>query len=289
MRKTCLNILIFFSFSIIFFFLVTPSYACTINANPNSFSSDDDRDVKITTSDCNFQTSTKYTVFAHPKNVISGGLYANYAVDRKKPQDSRTIIANLNLLDRGIGKSNPGEWTLEVCSVESPLSDCSSQNNIVSKTSIMVEAAQTKNTPLLLAKQTTSPLTPCAQWGGWNGNQYLPLTDDEAKKYFKNGQLSPGNKVKCISVDTAIGTISTEPQAFVRSIFNLILGLAGGIALILIILSGYKFMASQGNPEATKAATEQLTSAIIGLLFIIFAFVILEMIGVDILQIPGFK
>ena len=73
-----------------------------------------------------------------------------------------------------------------------------------------------------------------------------------------------------------------------RSIFTLVLGLAGGIALILIMVSGYRFMVSSGNPEATKAATEQLTSAIVGLLFIIFSFVILQVIGVDILRIPGF-
>lgn len=94
---------------------------------------------------------------------------------------------------------------------------------------------------------------------------------------------------KCVAVDTAIGKISTEPQGFVRSIFSLVLGLSGGIALILIMISGYKMMSSGGNPEATKAATEQLTSAVIGLLFIIFAFVILQIVGVDILKIPGFN
>ena len=94
---------------------------------------------------------------------------------------------------------------------------------------------------------------------------------------------------ECIAVDTAVGIINTEPQGFVRSIFTLVLGLSGGIALILIIISGYKFMTSQGNPEKTKEATERLTSAIIGLLFIIFAFVILEIVGVDILKIPGFS
>lgn len=93
----------------------------------------------------------------------------------------------------------------------------------------------------------------------------------------------------CLEVDTAVGKISTEPQKFIQTIFKIVLGLAGGISLILIIVSGYKYMASQGNPEAIKAATEQLTSAIIGLLFIIFSFVILQIVGVDILQIPGFK
>jgi hypothetical protein len=90
------------------------------------------------------------------------------------------------------------------------------------------------------------------------------------------------------TIQTAIGPISTNPQSFTESIFNAILGIAGGIALLLIMVSGYKYMTSQGNPEAVKAATEQLTSAIIGLLFIILSFVILEIIGVDILKIPGF-
>lgn len=169
-------------------------------------------------------------------------------------------------------------------------------------------AAQAKNTPLSPDKQATL-LTPCGQWvyfyddeeGRCKDKILIPTLDPKDPKNncrlndlpIPTGDptyINPNFKNrKCIAVNTAIGNISTEPQEFVKSIFNLVLGLAGGIALILIIISGYKFMASSGNPEATKAATEQLTSAIIGLLFIIFAFVILEMIGVDILKIPGFK
>lgn len=87
---------------------------------------------------------------------------------------------------------------------------------------------------------------------------------------------------------TAIGEISTEPVGFVKSIFTIILSLSGGIALLLIILSGYKLMFSQGNPEKAQEAKETLTAAIVGLLFIIFSLVILQVIGVDILRIPGF-
>lgn len=94
---------------------------------------------------------------------------------------------------------------------------------------------------------------------------------------------------KCILVDTAIGKISTEPQKFVQGIFGIVLGLAGGIALILVMLAGYRFMASQGDPEKINDARQQLISAIVGLLFIIFSFVILQVIGVDILKIPGFN
>lgn len=87
---------------------------------------------------------------------------------------------------------------------------------------------------------------------------------------------------------TALGNISTDPGGFIKNILTILLSLAGGIALLLIIASGYRLMTSQGNPERVQAAREQLTSAIVGLLFIIFSLSILTIIGVDILKIPGF-
>lgn len=89
------------------------------------------------------------------------------------------------------------------------------------------------------------------------------------------------------SCSTALGDISTDPQGFVGRIFGILLSLAGGVAIILIIISGYRLMASGGNPEKVQQAREQLTSAIIGLLFVIFSLSILQFIGVDILHIPG--
>lgn len=94
---------------------------------------------------------------------------------------------------------------------------------------------------------------------------------------------------KCQAVDTALGQINVDPAKFIGRIFGILLGISGGIALILIIYSGYKLMLAQGNPEAIQGARETLTSAIVGLLFIIFSVVILKVIGVDILHIPGFK
>lgn len=134
-------------------------------------------------------------------------------------------------------------------------------------------------------------LPPCAHW-----EYAFPTGSPDFR--LNNIQIPTGNPEyidpnftnrKCVEVQTGIGPISTDPQEFVKSVFKIVLGMAGGIALILIMLSGYKFMASQGNPEAVKAAQEQLTSAVVGLLFIIFSFVILQVIGVDLLKIPGFQ
>jgi hypothetical protein len=143
------------------------------------------------------------------------------------------------------------------------------------------------------AEKVTS-LPPCKEWidssngGSLKPDEVLARINAANKSGATDDVKLLAADVQCTQEDTAVGPISTDAAGFVQSIFKIVLGLAGGIALILIIVSGYRYMASQGNPEAVKAATEQLTSAIIGLLFIIFSFVILQMVGVDILQIPGF-
>ena len=93
----------------------------------------------------------------------------------------------------------------------------------------------------------------------------------------------------CGAVNTAIGTISTDPQDFIQKMFTFVLTLASFGGIIIIIYSGYVLMTSGGNKEKIQGARETITSAILGLLFIIFSIVILEIIGVDILRIPGFQ
>lgn len=98
---------------------------------------------------------------------------------------------------------------------------------------------------------------------------------------------APGalNSITCTMINSAIGNIPTDIGGFVRLFFNVILWIAGAIALILIIISGYRFMTSRGNPEAVQNAQDQLTAALIGLIFIILAFVILQTIGTDFLGV----
>lgn len=93
----------------------------------------------------------------------------------------------------------------------------------------------------------------------------------------------------CDAVDTAIGAISTNPAGLVGSILRILLSLSGGIAVILIIAGGYQLVVSQGNPEKVKEARERIISAITGLILIIFSVLILQIIGVDLLGLPGFK
>lgn len=98
---------------------------------------------------------------------------------------------------------------------------------------------------------------------------------------FQNG--------KCTAIPTALGDLSTNPEGFIKSLFAALLSISGGIALLLIMKSGYVIMTANGKPEAIQSGRDQLVAAIVGLIFLIFSFVILQVIGVDVLRIPGFK
>lgn len=87
-------------------------------------------------------------------------------------------------------------------------------------------------------------------------------------------------------LNTAIGKIPCDPKGLAGKIFSLALGVAGGIALLLIIAGGYRIIASQGDPEALASGKEIITSAIAGLLFIIFSAALLRILGCNILGLP---
>lgn len=87
---------------------------------------------------------------------------------------------------------------------------------------------------------------------------------------------------------TVLGCLSSNPQDLVGTGLKYALGIAGVLALFLIILAGFQMMTSSGDPEKLASGRDLLVSSIIGLLIIIFSVVILQIIGVTILQIPGF-
>jgi len=89
---------------------------------------------------------------------------------------------------------------------------------------------------------------------------------------------------------TALGCITTSsPQEFIAWLLKSVIGIAGGIAFLLMLWGGFQIITSTGDPEKLNKGKEILTSAIIGLVVIIFSVFLLKLIGVDILQLPGFE
>lgn len=87
--------------------------------------------------------------------------------------------------------------------------------------------------------------------------------------------------------ETFFSNVPTQPSEIIPRIAQIILGIAGGIALLILIMAGYKLMTSKGKPESVQSAKEQITAAIVGLLFILMSFVIFQFIAADLLKVPG--
>ncbi len=106
------------------------------------------------------------------------------------------------------------------------------------------------------------------------------------------GKLAPASGKGCNNdngVETAIGCVPTEPVALIKGVLTFSTRIAGGLTLLLMIFGAFEMITSAGNPDTLKKGQERFRDAIIGLLFIIFSVLLLQIIGVDILGIPGFK
>ncbi len=87
-------------------------------------------------------------------------------------------------------------------------------------------------------------------------------------------------------VKTALGCIDGNPRELVNDLLRIALGIAGGVSFLLIIFGGFKLAFSRGDPQALQDGREVITSAIVGLLIIIFSVFLLRLIGIDILGLP---
>ncbi len=113
--------------------------------------------------------------------------------------------------------------------------------------------------------------------GTTHGNPPLPIP---APLSYMDGKTG---------VWTALGCVHTTPELFVGQLLTWVMGIGGGLAFLLIVFGGFKVLTSGGDPEHLNDGKEIIVSALTGLLLIIFSVILLRIIGVDILQIPGFS
>lgn len=83
-------------------------------------------------------------------------------------------------------------------------------------------------------------------------------------------------------------------QQLIQRIINLSVGAAFIALTIMLLVSGFKYLTSGGDPKATQAAGQIITWAFLGIIFLILAWLILKLIetftGVTLTQFClGFK
>jgi hypothetical protein len=93
---------------------------------------------------------------------------------------------------------------------------------------------------------------------------------------------------QCLDYDTGFkGKMFEEVDTLLGRIFAFLYPAAIFIGIVLIIRSGYCFMTSQGNPAQVKECQEQLSAAVVGIIFVVLSVVILRIIIGSILGQPG--
>jgi len=63
---------------------------------------------------------------------------------------------------------------------------------------------------------------------------------------------------------------------------------AGALLFLYLLAGGFAYMTSGGDPKKTSAAQGQITNAIIGILLVLLAFVLVQVVG-RIFGLPDFK
>jgi hypothetical protein len=87
-----------------------------------------------------------------------------------------------------------------------------------------------------------------------------------------------GENYNANDFQTNTGLGQRDPRAIVAQVIRIILGFLGVIAVIIILLGGFKWMTAMGNEEKAGEARKLIISGVIGLVIILAAFGIAQFV-----------
>jgi hypothetical protein len=92
---------------------------------------------------------------------------------------------------------------------------------------------------------------------------------------------------KVFADDTALG-IPTDINAsdFASKFAAVAIGVAGGVAFLMMIYGSFRLVFSNGDPEAVQQGRQVIVAAVTGLIVVIFSVFILRLMGISILGLP---
>jgi len=85
------------------------------------------------------------------------------------------------------------------------------------------------------------------------------------------------------TIPTPFGPIDATPEGLARAFLSLGIGAAGGVAFLMMVFGAYRLIFAGGNPESIQEGRSVMTAAIAGLIVVILAIFLLDLIGISIL------
>jgi hypothetical protein len=89
-------------------------------------------------------------------------------------------------------------------------------------------------------------------------------------------------------IPTQIGCFPTTTKGVTVAVLRIVMGLAGIVALGIIVFGIISIMTQSDNPEKLKESYSRIIFAVIGLIVIILSVFILRFIGITVLNLPSF-
>jgi hypothetical protein len=95
-----------------------------------------------------------------------------------------------------------------------------------------------------------------------------PLPANAQERFWGTEEGSAGD------VQGILGLGESDPREIAASVINILLGFLGIIAVIIILIGGFKWMTAGGNEDQVGEAKKMIVAGIIGLLIILSAYAI---------------
>ena len=89
------------------------------------------------------------------------------------------------------------------------------------------------------------------------------------------------------NIQTATGLGNEDPRAMAGAVVNIVLGFLGVIAVLIILLGGFKWMTAAGNEDKVSEAKKLIGAGVIGLVIILMAFGIAQFVIASLYNATG--
>lgn len=98
----------------------------------------------------------------------------------------------------------------------------------------------------------------------------MPLAAVHAQPDIFGGENAP---------EQFVGEDQVDVGEFIVSILEIVLSIVGLIAVVFLVWGGFKYMTASGDEERVKSAKGTMINAIIGLVIVLLAFAIIQVVA----------
>ena len=104
------------------------------------------------------------------------------------------------------------------------------------------------------------------------------LTQQDINNNLCQGSNLDLSSTPATCTNTSLGDPEGGATALIKKIINILSVIIGAIAVVMIIIGGFRYITSAGSAEGTKGARQTIVYAIVGLIIVALAQIIVHFV-----------